>query len=215
MFGWVTAWLGLSAAATTLVAIALVGTLPDDDDGGVTLAKFYVDHRGALLAASILLALSGALSIGFWAGLRRLLRGDSMSSLLADIGLGSAVMIFAMGGVGAGAAQVGALLAGRHGGLDPATADMLTSLLAALTNLSAAPTLLLCAAFGIAIRRTGALPSWLATTLFIVGVAHVLALVSVADSGAFRPGGLMTYVGPILYLLWLIAAPVALLRHRR
>lgn len=211
----VTAVLGLGAAVLTLVAIALLGTVPDDDDGGVKLATYYGDHRGSLLAASIILALGAAFSVGFWVGLRRLLRGDAVSSFSADIGVGSAVMIFAMAGVGAGALQTAAFLAGRHGGLDPAMANSLGSLLLAVTNLSAAPTLLLAGGFAVAIQRTGVLRSWLATALWIVWLAHVLALASVADSGVFRPGGAMTYLGPILYLLWLVAAPVALLRRAR
>lgn len=211
----VTAVLGLAAAGLLVVGIALLGTFPDDDDGGVKLARYYGDHRGSILAASILLVLGAAASVGFWLGLRGLLKGDGVASLAADIGAGSAVMIFAMAGAAAGAIQTAALLSELHGGLEPSMANTLTLLLTTVTNLSAAPTLLLAAGFAVAMQRTAVVGSWLATALWVVGGAHVLALVSVASSGAFRPGGAMTYLAPVLYLLWLIAAPITLLRQRQ
>jgi hypothetical protein len=62
-------------------------------------------------------------------------------------------------------------------------------------------------------RRTAVFKPWIAVSLFVAGAAHILALVSVANDGAFRPGGAMTYIPPILYVLWVAATSVALLRR--
>lgn len=209
-----TAWLGLAAAVTLVAGTGLLGAIPDKDDGGVRLSQYFGDHRGALVAASIVIAVTSALNVAFWLGLRRLTVNEDVGRVAGDVGVASVLLAFAMFAVGAAALQTGALLAGRQGGLEPAMASSLVLLFTAATNLGSAPTVLLGLAFALVLWRSDLLPRWFAPALAVAGAAHVLALLAVTDPGTmFSPGGAMPYIGPALYTMWVLVASITLLRR--
>ena len=203
----------VSFAVNVGVFALFLGQLP-----GVTasspahMAAWITDHRGRVLVGGVLLAIGWAASVGFLAGLRRLLREERLA---ADVGLASALVLFAVVAVGGVAVQAAALLAGTSGGLRPETAQLLVAVLVVAFAVSAAPTLLLAAAYAMAIRRTGALPRWAAYGLVVVGVVHVGALLAVAQHGALAPNGVFAVAAPTLYELWQLSVGVALLRSTR
>jgi hypothetical protein len=205
---------GLVATAFGLATFALLGTVPDADDGGHQLTLYVTAHRTALLACSITLTLSCVFGLVFFVGLWRHLRPKrGQTALSADAGLAGAIMLFAMVGVAAGALQAEAFVAGRHGGLAPGLAQALSAMFVSVLNLSAAPTVLLAVGFAVPLQRGhGGLGRWLSWALLAVAVAHIGALGSVAGHGLFTPAGLFTYAAPALYTLWILAASVTLLR---
>ena len=208
-----TAGVGLVASAFSLVTFALLGTVPDADDGGHQLTRYITDHRTALLVCSITLTLSCVFALVFFVGLWRQLRSDrGLAALSADAGLAGAIMLFAMVGVSAGALQAEAFVAGRHGGLAPGLAEAMSALFVSVFNLSAAVTVLLAVGFAAPLLcGHGGFGRWSGWTLLVVAVAHVGALGSVAGHGVFTPAGLFTYAAPSLYTLWILAASLALL----
>jgi hypothetical protein len=201
--------LGVAYGVVSIAMFALLGKVPDVGGAGSLASGYFSDHRGALLAASILLVLAGSLSVAFFAALRRLVAWGGPSPS-ADVGMFGALLVFAMAGVAAGALQCGALLAGA-GGLDPSRAGLLEALVVAIVNLSAGPTLILAAGFGLALRRSEGLGQWASWSLFAVGFAHLGALASVAHRGPLAPGAALSYLGPVLFLLWVVAVGAALI----
>jgi hypothetical protein len=208
------AGIGIAATTSSLVTFALLGTVPDTDDGGHQLTRYVTDHRAALLVCSISLTLGCVLGLAFFVGLRRQLRCQrGLAAFSADAGLAGAMMLFAMVGVSAGALQAEAFVAGRHGGLAPGLAEAMSALFVSVFNLSAAATVLLAVGFAVPLLRGhGGFGRWLGWTLLAVAAAHVGALGSVAGHGVFTPAGLFTYAAPSLYTLWILAASLALLR---
>jgi hypothetical protein len=202
---------GLAATVFGLASFVLLGTLPDTDDGGQRLTRYITDHRSALLAASITLVVSSVCGVAFFVNLWRHLRAGPRSTRSADLGLAGSLLLFAMVATAAGSLQAAAFISGRHGGLPPVLADGLAGVFVAGFNLSAAPTLLLAGGFGLALLRTQT-RRWPGRTLLLVGVCHLGALASVANSGALAPAGTFTYAAPAAYTLWILAVSVALLR---
>lgn len=204
---------GIAASISLFVGVGLLGVLPDDDDGGVRLAAYVADHRGALIAASVVIAASSILNIAFWVLLRGWLLGGAGRHAGADVGVAGAVMAFTMFAAGAAALQTAGYVAGRQGGLAGVDATVLLMVFTAATNLSGAAAAVLGIGFGSALLQREGVPRWWGQSLVVVGVAQVTALVSVAPSGPFSATGKLPYLGPALYALWLIAVPVALLRR--
>ena len=203
---------GLLSAALSLATFALIGAVPDTDDGGQRLTRFVVDHRTALLLGSITLTLSAVSGVAFFVGVWRDLRPSQQGGpLAADLGVAGSLLLFAMVGVSAGALQAEAFVAGLRGGLAPGLAQGLNAIFVSVLNLSAAPTVLLAAGFGVALLSSNP-SSWLGWALIVVGVVHVGALFSIAAHGPLTPAGAFTYAAPALYTLWILTASLALLR---
>jgi hypothetical protein len=194
------AGIGIVTTALSLITFALLGTVPDTDDGGRQLTRYVTDHRTALLVCSISLTVSCVLGLVFFVGLWRQLRCDrGLAAVSADAGLAGAIMLFAMVGVSAGALQAEAFVAGRHGGLAPGLAEAMNAIFVSVFNLSAAATVLLAVGFAVPLLcGHGGFGRWLGWTLLAIAVAHVGALGSVAADGVFAPAGLFTYAAPSL-----------------
>jgi hypothetical protein len=65
----------------------------------------------------------------------------------------------------------------------------------------------------IAVRVTGALPSWLGPAALLVAVLNLVGGVGLfAKSGFFAIGGAFGFIVPTVTLLWILAASVVLLR---
>jgi hypothetical protein len=203
---------GLIATGFNIASFALLGTLPDTDDGGLRLTRYITDHRGALLAASITLALCAVAGAVFFVGVWRHLRANRQSSLAGDAGLAGGFLLFAVLGAAAGSLQAAAFISGREGGLEPDLASGLAGVFVSVFNLSAAPTLLLATGFGIALLRDGR-HRWAGWTLLAVGICHLGALASVSNHGIFAPAGAFTYLAPALYTVWMLAVSLAFLRR--
>lgn len=204
--------MGVAYAAASTAMFALLGKVPDVGSSGGGARHYFAAHAGGLLAASISLVVASALSVAFFAGLRRLLDGGGQSGVAADIGLASAVLVFAMAGVAAGALEAGSLLA-RAQALGPSEARLVVALVVGTVNLSAGPTLTLAAGFGLALRNSDQMPRWASWSFLGVGLAHLGALGSVAPRGPLVPGGALSYFGPVLFLIWVSAVSVVLLRR--
>src|SRR4051794_36811095 len=89
--------MGLLAVVTSVAASLSFGKAPDSWKSD-ELAKYVHDYRRALLIASILLALTVALSAAFFMGLRGVLRReeDRVAGMLGDFGAAAALILFAM-----------------------------------------------------------------------------------------------------------------------
>jgi hypothetical protein len=205
---------GIVSAALSGASFLFVLDAPKLGTGAADqLGAWLIDNRAGLLASSILGILGITASLAFLTGLRGLLRdAEGGRSLLADLGLVSAVLLFAVVAVGIVALQAGALLAQSDAGTSTDLARLASASLLASFAVSAGPTLLLAGCYGAIILRTRAIPAWLGWALLFVGLVHVGALVSVARTGVLAPEGLFALGAPILYEAWQVVTAVVLLR---
>ena len=67
-------------------------------------------------------------------------------------------------------------------------------------------------AFALALRRNGFGGTWLLPVSAVAAVAHLVVASSFAESGFFSPMGGVEIAVPIIYLAWIAALGVALVR---
>ena len=177
-------------------------------------SNYTLDDRRALLIATVVIAASFTALIVFYAGLRTLLgRAEGGPALLSTVGYGAFLVVIALGLVAMAVTQAQAFVA-LDG--DPATVKVLHELRLILVNLSAAPTILSAAAIGVVMLRTRFPARWAGWLSLVTAAGHVLAVVALARTGFFSPTGTGALVGPVTFVVWVLAVSGLLLRlpHR-
>ncbi len=189
------------------------GTPPGMDDSGRTVLAFAADHRTFLLVFFFLLGIATCLTLLFFAGLRRILAVPDRPErdVWASAMFASAVAVFTLG---ISAQACAAALAFRADTQTPDTARTLWDLFVTLLGASNLLTIVLGAAAALAITQSRNLPGWLGIGAGAFALAHLGATVSWARSGAFSQTGVFSALAPLLYLAWVVAVSVVLLRYR-
>jgi len=201
---------GIVSAA--LVSIGLFGgTPPSTDDSGRAVLVYAADHRTFIIVFFFLLGLATCLMLLFFAGLRQVLAAPQKPErdVWPSTMFASAVAVFTLGIAGQACATA---LAFRSDAQTPAVARTLWDLFLVLLGASNLLTIILGVAAAVAIAQSPRLPNWLATGAAIFAAAHFGATVSWARSGAFSQTGVFATLAPVLYLVWVVAAGVVLLR---
>jgi hypothetical protein len=189
------------------------GTPPGIDDTGRAVLAYAADHRTFVLVFFFLDGIATCLMLLFFAGLRHLLavpqqpERDVWSSAM----FASAVAVFTLGIAGQACATA---LAFRADSQTPDAARTLWDLFVVLVGASNLLTIILGVAAAVAIALSPQLPRWLAVGAGVFAAAHLGATVSWARSGAFSQTGFFALRAPLLYLVWVIALAVVLLRTR-
>lgn len=204
-------------AVSGIVSVVLIaagafgGTPPQVDDSGRTVLAYAADHRTLILIVFFLFGIATCATLLFFAGLRRVLvvPHQPERDVWASAMFGSAVAVFTLG---MAAQACAAALAFRADAQTPDAARTLWDLFTALLGASNLLTIVLGAAAAVAIMQSRALPGWLAIGAGVFALAHLGATVSWARSGTFSQTGIFTLLAPLLYLAWVIAAAVVLLR---
>jgi hypothetical protein len=209
-----TAWTGLAAVVLLVGSVALMPSdVPGFDATPEQVVNYTLDDRRALLIATVLVATAFTLLIVFYAGLRTLLgRAEGAPALLSTIGYGAFLVVIALGLVSMGVLQAQAFVA-LDG--DPATVKVLHELRLILVNVSAVPTILSAGAIGVAMLRTRFPARWVGGLSLAAAAGHVLAVIALARTGFFSPSGGGALVGPVVLLVWIVAASVVLLQLPR
>jgi hypothetical protein len=199
-------------ASAVLISFAVFGGTPPgiDDSGGAVLA-YAADHRTFILVFFFLDGIAFSLMLLFFAGLRQILAAPQQPErdVWPSAMFASGVAVFTLGIAGQACA---AALAFRAGSQTPDAARTLWDLFVVLLGASNLLTIILGIAAAVAIAQNPQLPRWLAIGAGIFAAAHFGAAVSWARSGAFSQTGVFTVVAPLLYLVWLVAVAVVLLR---
>ncbi|MEO5842845.1 MAG: hypothetical protein ABIQ73_08930 [Acidimicrobiales bacterium] len=103
----------------------------------------------------------------------------------------------------------------RSDAIEADSVRLLWDLFTAITNMSNIMTIFSSVAIGIMILTGDALPRWIGWTSFFVAAAHLVASVSLARDGAWSPTGAGGQSAGFIYLAWMLAASVALVRKWR
>jgi hypothetical protein len=199
--------LGVALLYLLSVPIGSLSSLPASDAAGMTVLRFFSEHRDGLLVA---LALNGvawcALMPAAFAGLRGLF--GERGGTAATVALVCAGVEAALIGV---ALTFGAVLAYAAPGLSPELAKVLGDGFGLATNASAWPTVPCVIAFAIAARRAHAISAPVSIVAGIVALLHVVAALGFARSGAFSPSGIALAAPPAFAIL-MACVGVTLLR---
>jgi hypothetical protein len=202
---------GIVFVIIAVITIFLPGSPPKADEVA-KITGYFADKRGSILAANYLTGLAFFFFLLFATGLRTYFGAVDPTGLRAGAGLlvgavGGVVLIFAGTAVMNGA--VFQVASAGDANLNHALYDVANDLFfmvgfaIAVFFVSAA----------IAVRVTGALPSWLGPAALLVAVLNLIGGVGLfAKSGFFAIGGAFGFIVPTVTLLWILAASVVLLR---
>jgi hypothetical protein len=207
----------LTAAAGILVVLflilgaALPGTPPKANDSVQEITKFLVDKRGSLLASDVFVGLGGLAFFVFAGGLRRYLALPNRDAGgLAGTAFGGAVAGVVLLLCATAVTNGIAFQAGSAGGdLVRAFFDTITAFFA----MAGFAFFVFLAAASWAGSRAGAFPAAVVWVGALSAILQVLAGITLfAKSGFFAGGGAITFLGPIVSSLWILAVSVLLYR---
>lgn len=210
---------GLAAAVLLIAGYASLGRPPEPGAPDLDVYAFFLDHRGDVRAAAVLLIAGLALLAAFLTILRGAIdperRGGAPQVMLTSGLLGIAAASFA-------AATLGALAAGAESA-DPASSRALLDLAEAVGALAGVLLAVALAVAAVALRGRGAdgHDATIAPRLGLLAALAALACLLwlaplLTDAGAFEPGSLLgTTLGATLLVAWSAPTALWLLRGRR
>jgi hypothetical protein len=191
---------GIASAVLWTIGQSWPTTLPGAPTGsaGTDYAAFYANSRGAHMGAALVFALGILCLICFFGALRRVLADcEGWPGGLAATAFGAGMVACALS-LASTAFPMAAVSATEP--LEPGLARMLWELGNAIGNLAAIPlAVLLGAVAGIA-WKSGRLPRWYGLASAAVAVVMLVPLV--------------WWLSFKLFLFWLLAVSISLLRHR-
>jgi hypothetical protein len=172
-----------------VIGVALIPPDAKLEKGSQQLARVLKAHAGQLCAAALLAVLGAVLLAGFFAVLSSLVRPEQPGWVWLRVSLAGCVMTQPLVAVGAGfaLAAVHAAAGNAAGGLVALAWRGLW--LAFLT--SALPTSVFTATAVIGLGRAGLSPPWVSALGWLSAAAHLLAMLTLAQDGAFAPDGII------------------------
>jgi len=207
-----TRWCALIASAAYVVIVAVglfaVPAAPGVDASGSRLVSFYAAHASGVRLVTWLGALSLVPLALLVANLRaRVTHGVSRDiTMLGGAGVLSSTIIWLWFGAG---------LALHAHGMAPATARALADTSAYFAPTLTASIILLITPVGLAAwRGDSGLPRWLGWVTIAFAFEQTVETVTILGRRGFiAPGGAMNFdVGAVLFLVWVLAAGIALSR---
>lgn len=213
---------GIAASALFLLLFALyflAGTTPRAEDA----AKFtdYVSaHNSLLITVVLLYALSAACFLVFLAGLRHLIRLANPDYEWAS------VLVFAAGLVDTTLGLVGFVLIGGaaldtvNNKPDPSVVSALgEASTLAFSAIGLITLALFLASAGYGTSGSGLLPRWTAWVAYVGAVLSLVAVPAIyvgsGPTAFYSADGYVTFIGVLIYLIWLLAAAVYMVVGRQ
>lgn len=204
---------GIASVILFVVAVFLVAAPPKVDDSAAKVVSYFTDHDSGIRAQGYLFLLATAAAFLPAAGIRERLRSAGASAVWTATWFGATIVVLATFIV-----QGGGFIALT---MDPATTGAGPSLLVYHAVIEMAPYSssavgISMAALAVGTLRHGAFPRPLG--LFAAAFAAyevVEGLCVTGTSGALSAQGAINQVGPLLYLIAILWASIALVRAPR
>jgi hypothetical protein len=175
------------------------------------IKSFYVDHSGNIQASAFLTGIAAFFFLWFLGSLGSALRGVEGGTRLSTIALASGVLALAFPIV---ATAVNAALATRIAAeSDQAVIRALYEVQAFAGAFTAFPLAALVAATSLVSARTGLFPVWLTWGGYALTPGWLIGGTAVfTERGFFSPTGAYGLIVLVLWLLWVLAVSVVLMR---
>jgi len=169
---------------------------------------FATENRAAILAQSMLFALSAGLTMWFVATLRSfLIRAEHGTATMSTLTFGAGLVWTGMHMV-AQAFQVGVAMTSKDG-----IPEGLLWTAAAMFSMSNLPLAVMLLATAVVVLRDGAFPAWLGWLSVVAAFAQTLLWCgTVIESGPLGPNGWLTYSLYPVFALWLLATAVVMVK---
>jgi hypothetical protein len=206
--------LGIAAAVTGMLAwtigMALIPPGVKLDQGSQHLARVLQAHAAPLYAAALLAVWGAVLLAGFFAVLSCLVSRGRPGWAWLRMSLAGCVITQTLVAVGASFALAGAHAAAANA---PAAVVALAWRGLWLTFLaSAVPTIIFTVTGILGLRQARLSPPWVSALGWLSAAAHLLAMFTLAQRGAFAPDGIIATLTPLTTVIWILALAVALPR---
>ena len=208
----------MAAAVTGMLSwVAGVALIPPDarlDQGNQHLAQVLRAHLAQGYAVALLAVLGTVLLAGFFAVLTGLVPEGEPGWGLLRVGLAGCVITQTMVAVGASFALSGVHVAAA-GGADAGLVAFGWRGLWLTFLASAVPTIMFTVTGVLGLRQAGLSPPWVSALGWLSAAAHLLAVFTLAQRGAFAPDGIIAALVPLATVIWILALAVTLPRSWR
>ena len=208
---------GIATVVLLVLSTFLIPQVPRLDSPTAKFVSWINAHRrGAETAAVLGMFASGTL-VWFVSHLRHVLqRAENGAEAFAPIVFGSGLVLAAVGALGVVPLTVLALMAGQRGGLTPADAPVVHTLIV-MNQVMIAPFVLLSAVFlvglGAAMIRHELLVSWLGAVALVFATLNAVSVVTTMVAGRYNQAALVVGFGG--YLGWALVILVASIQMLR
>ena len=201
---------GALAALLFLAAFTIPGKPPAPDEPAARIAEYLGDHRSAILAGDVLIAVAAAAFVWFLGVLRGHLAeaGEERLSTAAALGgaIGTAIIVAGV------ALQAGLVL--NSAGADQDIVRLGFDSYNALITIAGGGLAVAVAAAALSGGRSAALPAWAVRTGVVIGALQLVTLPGlVAEEGFFAAGGPMALIAFLAVSAWFIAVSLFLVRR--
>ena len=209
-------WAVAAAVTAMLSWVAGVALIPLDarlQEGNQHLAQVLRAHLAQGYAAALLAVVGAVLLAGFFAVLTRLVPEGCPGWGLLRVCMAGCVITQTLVAVGASFA-----LAGVHAAAGGADAGLVAFGWRGLwlTFLaSAVPTIMFTVTGVLGLRQAGLSPPWVSALGWLSAAAHLLAVFTLAQRGAFAPDGIIAALVPLTTVIWILALAATLPRSWR
>jgi hypothetical protein len=201
---------GLAAAfgmAAWVVGVLLIPLDAKLDKGDQYLAMVVRSHAVRLYVAGLLAVLGAVLLAGFFTVLAGVIR-EKYAARLLRISLVGCVITQTMVAVGV-AFALAAVHASRAGSAAGIVAFGWRGLWLTFSA-SALPTVLFTVPAVVGLRRAGLSPAWVSALGWLSAAAHILAVCTLGQAGAFAPDGIIAALVPLTTVLWVVSVALTL-----
>jgi hypothetical protein len=190
---WVGPATGIVFAVLLAITLILAGEGVDPNDGVDEVVEYYTDNEDEILISGFLGGFAVIFFLYFAGYVRKVLRdAEGPGGVLSAVSYGGAI-VFAVGG--AIASTLSIALAESFDDIDPAALEAMNAIAYNYFIPFAVGFSTFLLATGISAVRHGALPSWLAWSAIVLGVA------------TYTPAGFFAF---LLGLLWVLVASIVL-----
>src|SRR3954469_6860984 len=193
-----------------VITIAIAGSPPMADDSVVKIRDYYIDHRSSLLGANLVGILAVPFVLWFAVVLREMFRGDRLTSALGTLSLAGVLVTAPIALVG-GALNVSAIYVDRAAQrYPPDTLRLIYDAQGLTFAATSAGIVAFAVGAALAIRRSGALPSFTMWLAWLAVVGNVVAMFTVLDAGAATFG----FVGVATFALFILVTGITMAAGR-
>ena len=205
---------GVAAAVTGMLSwitgVVLIPPTAKLEEGDAHLAGVLRAHSAQLYAAATLAVLGAVLLATFFSVLSCLVDRGWPGWAWLRVSLAACVITQTMVAVGASFGLAGVYAAA--GNASPAVIVVGQRGLWLTFLASALPTIMFTAAAVLGLRQARLSPPWVSALGWLSAAAHLLAMFTLAQRGAFAPDGTIAILTPLTTVIWILALAAALPR---
>jgi hypothetical protein len=197
---------GIVFVVLIVITIVTAGSPPAGDDSVDKIRAFMVDHRSALLIGNMIGLFGVPFIIWFFVVLREVLRGDVIANALGTASLLGVVLTASVALAGGGVSVAAIYVNGAVDTLGDDSVRIVYETQNLLFQATSAGLVLMSVAAALAIRRTGALPSFTMWLAWLATLGNLATMLTTLGAGAAT----ISFVGVSTFALFVLVTGITL-----